>query len=140
LVLPLLWAFVSWNSSPRGRSVHLAQSLISIQTDNAIFNSALNEKLGSGIAAAVMPLGLPPTSLEAFIGALAGQAPPAQIAAIPGVTPQIIGAGVGALKDAFLNSFKWVYVAAAVISAVSAIGKPNKRNPMKRLSVANYCF
>jgi hypothetical protein len=103
---------------------------INTALDNAIFNSTLNEKLGSGIAAAVLPLGLPPTSLEAFIGALAGQAPPAQIAAIPGVTPQIIGAGVAALKNAFLHSFKWVYVAAAVISAVSAIGElTHSRDP-----------
>lgn len=113
----LLWEYVS-----QQRRHHLS-IIIDTILDNAIFNSTLNSKLGSGIAAAVLPLGLPPTSLEAFIGALAGEAPAAEIAAIPGVTPQIIGAGVGALKQAFLESFKWVYVAAAVISAVSAIGE-----------------
>lgn len=89
--------------------------------DNAIFNSKLNNKLPANIAAAVLPLGLPPTSLDPFIGALAGNAPPAQIAAIPGVTPQIIGAGIDGLHKAFQESFKSVYVAAAVISAVATI-------------------
>jgi len=90
--------------------------------DNAIFNSVLKEKLVSNIAPAVVPLGLPLSSLEPFIGSLASNAPPATIAAIPGVTPEIIGAGVTALKTSFLQSFKWVYVAAAVLSAVGAIG------------------
>ncbi|KAK3081972.1 hypothetical protein LTS18_009553, partial [Coniosporium uncinatum] len=88
---------------------------------NAIFNSLLNDKLVSNIAPAVVPLGLPPSSLEAFIGGLAGNSPPAAIAAIPGVTPEIIGVGITALKTAYMQSFKRVYVAAAVLSAVGAI-------------------
>jgi len=89
--------------------------------DNAIFNSLLNDKLVNNIAPAVVPLGLPPSSLEAFIGGLAGNSPPAAIAAIPGVTPEIIGVGITALKTAYMQSFKRVYVAAAVLSAVGAI-------------------
>jgi hypothetical protein len=103
-------------------------------TDNAIFNSQLNEKLASNIAQAVLPLGLPPQSLGPFIGALAGQAPPAQIAAIPGVNGRIIGAGVEALHRAFQDSFKWVYVAAAVISAVCAIVSCFLINPAQDLN------
>jgi hypothetical protein len=96
-------------------------SLISI-TDTAIFSSSLSKHLGADIAAAVLPLGLSPRYLAAFIGALAGQ-DEAALAQIPGVTPQIIGAGVGALKHAYLISFRGIWITAAVFSFVTAIGK-----------------
>ncbi|KIW07205.1 uncharacterized protein PV09_02070 [Verruconis gallopava] len=115
-------------------SIRSLGASIALGIYNAIFNSELNSKLGSNIAAAVLPLGLPPQSLEAFIGALASEASESDIAAIPGVTPQIIGAGVAALQKAFLNSFKWVYVAAAVISAVAAIASCFLINPVKDLN------
>lgn len=91
-------------------------------TGTAIFNSSLSKHLGHDIAAAVLPLGFPPTQLEAFIGALAGN-DQAALAQIEGVTPQIIGAGVHALQGAYLVSFRGVWIAAAVFSAVTVIGK-----------------
>lgn len=42
---------------------------------------------------------------------------------LPGVTPQIIGAGVHALQESYLASFKNVWIAAAVISGVTVLGK-----------------
>jgi hypothetical protein len=42
---------------------------------------------------------------------------------IPGVTPQIIGAGVRALKTAFAASFRNVWIAAAALAAVATIGE-----------------
>lgn len=97
---------------------------------SAIFNTKLNSTLGSSIAAAVLPLGFPPQELEAFIGALAGQ-DKAALAQLPGVTPQIIGAGVHALQTSFLESFKNVWIAAAVFSGVTVIGK----NPLMLISL-----
>ena len=41
---------------------------------------------------------------------------------VPGITPQIIGAGVQALQEAYLQSFKGVWIAAAVMSGVATIG------------------
>lgn len=78
--------------------------------------------LGPNIAAAVLPLGVPPTELEAFIGALAGN-DQAALAQLPNVTPQIIGAGVHALQSTYLSSFKAVWIAAAAISAATVLGK-----------------
>lgn len=89
----------------------------------AIFNSKISH-LGSNIAAAVLPLGFSPQNLEAFIGALANNEQ-AVLAKIPGVTPQIIGAGVGALQRTYLQSFRNVWIAAAAISGVTVIGKSN---------------
>lgn len=93
-----------------------------ITTVSAIFNTKLNSTLGSSIAAAVLPLGFPPSELEGFIGALAGQ-DQAALMQLPGVTPQIIGAGVHALQSSFLASFRNVWITAAVISAVTVLGK-----------------
>lgn len=42
---------------------------------------------------------------------------------LPGVTPQIIGAGVHALQTSYLASFRNVWIAAAVISGVTVLGK-----------------
>jgi len=94
----------------------------------AIFNSSLSNHLGQDIAAAVVPLGFPPAQLEAFIGALAGN-DQAALAQIPGVTPQIVGAGVHALQSAYLASFKGVWIAAAVFSGVTVIGSCFIINP-----------
>jgi hypothetical protein len=88
----------------------------------SIFNTALAKKLGPGIAAAVIPLGLAPENIESFITALANN-DQATLMTIPGVTPQIIGAGVNALKTAFAASFRNVWIAAAALSGVATIGE-----------------
>lgn len=88
---------------------------------NAILNSMLSKNIGAGVAEAVLPLGLPKSSLGAFITALASDNIPA-VEAVPGVTPQIISAGAYGLKQAFLLSFRWVWVTAGAFSLVAAIG------------------
>ena len=75
----------------------------------AIFSSKLSTELGKQIAPRVLALGFNPQYLGAFIGALASQNIPA-VSQIPGVTPQIIGAGVVGLKTAFIQSIKWIWV------------------------------
>ena len=87
---------------------------------NAIFNSSISKYLGPDIAAAVLPLGLSPKVLPAFVGALASNNQKALIQ-IPGVTPQIIGAGVHALKTAYLHAFRYVWISAAVFTFVAVI-------------------
>ena len=67
----------------------------------AIFNAIFTDEmahLGDNIAAAVIPAGLPPSSVGDFITNLAGQNNTG-LALVPGVSPPIIGAGVGALLD-----------------------------------------
>lgn len=91
------------------------------RTVTAIFNSKISH-LGSNIAAAVLPLGFPPSELPGFIGALAGN-DQAALAKIPGVTPQIIGAGVHALQTSYLSSFRGVWIAAAVIAGATVFGE-----------------
>lgn len=70
----------------------------------------------------MLPLGLSPKLLPAFIGALAG-GDTAALAQLPGVTPEIIGAGVGGLKQAYLSTFKIIWITGAALSAVAALRK-----------------
>ncbi|KAK3328580.1 major facilitator superfamily domain-containing protein [Cercophora scortea] len=86
---------------------------------NALFNKAMGH-LGDNIAAAAMPLGLPPSSLGPLIGALTSH-DEAALFQIPGVTPQIVGAGVDALKNTFMSAFKNVWIAASAFVAAAAI-------------------
>ncbi|KAK3350586.1 major facilitator superfamily domain-containing protein [Neurospora tetraspora] len=86
---------------------------------NALLNGAMGH-LGDNIAKAVLPLGLPPQSVGPLIGALADHHEEL-IPKIEGVTPQIIGAGVEALKETFATGFRRVWIAASCFVALAAI-------------------
>ena len=90
----------------------------------AIYAAALSSRLPKEIAKyvpkAALGAGLPPSSLPAFIAALAGNEP-AALAKVPGVTPKIIGAGVVALKQALADSIRVVYIIAAPFGALACI-------------------
>lgn len=88
---------------------------ISLPINNAIFNSQIQKNLGPGIAAAVLPLGLTPDVLGRFIEALSANDQGA-LAGIPGVTPQIIQAGVHALQAAYVSSFRIMWIMPLVLS------------------------
>ena len=87
---------------------------------NAILTDKLSKNLGPKIAAAVIPLGLPQESLGPFIGALSAH-DNAALAKIKGVTPKIIGAGAGGLKEAFSLGFRFIWVAGACFTVVAAV-------------------
>jgi hypothetical protein len=41
---------------------------------------------------------------------------------VPGINPEIIGAGVLGLQEAYLYSFRWIWVTAACLSLLGMIG------------------
>ena len=90
----------------------------------AIFAAALTTRLDIDIpnytAKAALGAGLPASSLPAFIKALAG-ADTAALPKIPGVTPKIIAAGVIALKQAFADSIRVVYIIAAPFGVLACL-------------------
>ena len=90
--------------------------------DNAIFSGKLTANLGAKIAEAVLPLGLPETSLTAFITDLAAENTTA-LATVPSVNLEIIGAGVGGLDLAYSIGFRYVWVAAGCFTVLAAICK-----------------
>ncbi|KAL3295880.1 siderophore iron transporter [Colletotrichum asianum] len=87
---------------------------------NAIFTDQMSH-MGTNIAAAVLPLGLPQSSLPQFIGLLAAQ-DTAGLAQVEGVTVDIIQAGAGALLKTYSLGFRFVWIAAGSITVAAAIG------------------
>ena len=87
--------------------------------DNALFSDVMGH-LGDNIAKATIPLGLPPSSVGRFIPMLIAH-DDAALFQIPGVTPQIVGAGAEALLNTFAKAFKHVWIAAACFVALAAI-------------------
>ena len=88
----------------------------------AIFNAAISDNLASKVATATIPLGLPPSSLGQLLGSLTANDQQA-LMNVPGITPQIIGASVTAMRDAFNIGFRNVYITAASMTAVAVLGK-----------------
>ncbi|TID25717.1 putative siderophore iron transporter [Venturia nashicola] len=87
----------------------------------AALNDRLTRKLPMYIAAAALRAGLPLASVPAFVKALIAK----ETAALPnisGVTPAIIQAGVGGLKQAFADSIRIVYIIAAPFGLLACIG------------------
>jgi len=86
----------------------------------AILNSLLSKNLGPEIADRVLPLGLSVDNLPAFIDALANSNQQA-LASIPGLSDEIIAAGLLGLKTAYRIAFRGIWSAAAAVSAVGFI-------------------
>lgn len=86
----------------------------------AAFGSRFKVKLPAYVAEAALQAGLPSNSLKPFIEALAAGNLPA-LSNIGGVNAQIIGAGVIALKQAFADSIRVLYIIAAPFGIVACI-------------------
>lgn len=95
--------------------------MVGLVVNNAIFNSGVTKNVPTKIAAAVVPLGLRPSDLARFIPALMSGSP-AALAGIPGVTPEMIGAGVQALRQGYSIAFRNVWIAAACFTVPGIIG------------------
>lgn len=87
----------------------------------AALTSRLNVNIPNGVGGAAISAGLPATSVPSFVQALAG-GDTDSLGSIPGVTPAIIGAGVAALKQAFADSVRVVFIIAAPFGVLACIG------------------
>lgn len=91
----------------------------------AIFAAALTDRitkdLPAYVAEAALKAGLPMSSLKLFVGAIATGDTTA-VPTIPGVTPAIIGAALVALKQAFADSVRVVFIIASPFALLGVIG------------------
>lgn len=105
-------------------AVTTSSRAVSATVFTAIYGAALTTRLNnyipSYIAGAALKAGLPESSLKAFIGALAGN-DSAALPSIPGVTPTIIKASIAALKQAYADGIRVVYIIAAPFGAVACL-------------------
>jgi hypothetical protein len=72
------------------------------------------------IAAHVLPLGLPEKELSQFIDALSAHNQ-TLLLSLPGVDQGIILAGTKGLREAYLMSFRYIWIMAAVLAFVALI-------------------
>ena len=105
-------------------AVTTSSRAVSATIFTAIYGAALGTRLDkdipSYVAEAAIKAGLPPASLDAFVGAIAGNNATA-LPGIPGVNPAIIAAGLGGLKQAFADGIRVVYIIAAPFGALACI-------------------
>ena len=84
----------------------------------AVFSSRLKHRLPEYVGQAAVAAGLPPSSIPAFVQAIAATNI-AGLGNVPDVTPAIIAAGIAAFKRAFLDSARVVYIIAASLGGLS---------------------
>lgn len=94
---------------------------------NAVFNSGLSSNLASKVPAAVIPLGLPPSSIGPLIAALTS-GNTAALTTIPGATHEVIAAAGLAVHESYNWGFRYVWITAASFSAVGLLSKFVRRN------------
>ncbi|KAK5026199.1 hypothetical protein LTS07_007724 [Exophiala sideris] len=99
----------------------------------AIFHSRISSLLPKYITAAAIAGGLPKSSLPALITDLVADNTEG-LAKIPGVTPEIIGEAVVALKEAYLHSFRSAWTAACCFAALGLICSLCFKDPTKDLN------
>jgi MFS family permease len=87
----------------------------------ALFSNSLSHNLGDNIADATVPLGLKPVYLGDLIDALMAKNQ-TELAEIPGISQEIIGAAALALRQTFVICFRYIWVTAAAIAAVAVLG------------------
>ncbi|KIW19365.1 hypothetical protein PV08_03660 [Exophiala spinifera] len=101
---------------------------IGLSIINAIFASTLTSNLAPKVTKAVVPLGINNTDIGPLIGALtSGNMELAQ--SIPGISPEIIAAAGLAIKQAYVLSFRNVFICGAVLMAVGIIVSSFMTNP-----------
>jgi hypothetical protein len=105
-------------SSALTTSVRALAGTVSIAIYSTALNARLKTELPKQIPPVVLGLGLPATSITALINALSA-GDQAAVAAVPGVTPAIISAGLEAFKQAFADSVRVVYIIAAPFGLVA---------------------
>ncbi|KAK5406884.1 hypothetical protein LTR06_008379 [Exophiala xenobiotica] len=95
---------------------------------NAISASGLSDNITPKVTAAVIPLGLPKSSVRPLIAALGANNATA-LHEVPGSTAQIISAAELALKQAYVVAFRHVFIFGAVFAATGILLASFLNNP-----------
>lgn len=95
---------------------------IGLSIVNAIFASGLSDNLTPKVTKAVVPLGLPMTSIGPLIGALSS-GNITLVENVPGVNPGIISAAGIAIKQAYAIGFRNVFICGAAFMTLGIMRK-----------------
>lgn len=88
----------------------------------AILQNKLPVELNSRVTPAALSAGLPKSSIEALLTAIASGEPSA-IAQVPGISPAIEQAALAVVPTAYAAAYAYVYYAAVAVGLVGVIGK-----------------
>lgn len=89
--------------------------------NSAVLTQRLDSYIPNYIAKAVMVAGLPATSVPAFIGAFMSQSQ-TLLSQVPGIRLEIIAAAAEALKQAYADGIRVVFIIAAPFGLLACIG------------------
>lgn len=107
-----------------GTSLAIASRAVSSSVFTAIYSAVLTQRLQPNIighvSKAVVAKGLPSPSVKGFIEALTAEDNTA-LSKVPGVTTDIIAAGIAALQQALADSLRVVFIIAAPFGAVACL-------------------
>jgi hypothetical protein len=107
-----------------GTAVAVSSRALGAAVSTAIYGAIVGNRLGTRLPAyisqAVLDAGLPPSSVSAFIRAVSAQ-DDAALVKLPGVTPSIIAAGVAALRQAFVDSIRVVWIIGACLGVPALV-------------------
>ncbi|KAM5358677.1 hypothetical protein ACJZ2D_015068 [Fusarium nematophilum] len=106
---------------------------IGLAACTAIFSSQTSKYLVPDTSKAALAAGLSPSHLQEFIQAMLSGNPEAVVHA-PGANAEIIMAATQALKEAYVKSFRYLWVFSAGASALALIGAWFIRNPVEELT------
>jgi hypothetical protein len=102
-------------------SIRSLGGTIGIAIYNSVFIAAM-KRLPDNVASAAIAAGLPTSSLYQFVGDIAGHNT-TDLLTVPGVTPEIIGAGAGALLDTYAIGFRNIWLTALAFCVLAGICK-----------------
>ncbi|KAL4806491.1 fungal trichothecene efflux pump [Aspergillus unguis] len=88
---------------------------------SAALNTRLEKYIPEYIASSALQAGLPPDSLDVFIRAITASSPPPGLQDVPGITQSIIDAGYAALKQAYADGLRVVFIIAAPFGVLACI-------------------
>lgn len=108
-------------SSGASLSARVLMAAIGLPIYGAIFNSGVRNHVPKAIAAAVLPLGLSESALPQFIKALSSHNPEA-FAGIPGITQDIIHAGLHGSQLGYVQTYRPIQIAGLCFSFAGVIG------------------
>lgn len=107
-----------------GTALAITSRAVAATFFTAIYSAAVSDHLQpniiSYVSKAALSAGLPATSVQAFVMALAGNDEVA-LTKVPGVTPPMIAAGIAALQQAFADSIRIPFIIAAPFGAVACL-------------------
>lgn len=96
--------------------------VIGLAIMNAVSQEAWIENIPHKVAAAVLPLGFPASSLEPLLGALTTNNQKALLS-IPGVTPEMVGVAISALREGYSIGFRNVWITTSCFTTIAIAGK-----------------